>query len=253
MLQAADSMCYLNIKNYDKNIYEKYKIHDNGSRPFKVLVGGNKVHIFKKGSPECFLEFSPEQVFIDSDPSYKEQDIGSAILLKTGPLQYMFIGAQIASFTSYAEITKFVCKIGNNDVPYAYAFDVDSNAYLFAEDAVLRNVPTYHDPYNIYYLKCRITPLPCYSKDFVPIFQNILKFYINGSEYSLSFQLKAADNYNRLKECFAEEDGAEFDLSILLGSEDSPMTLTFDDYVKIMDDYAQEIGCVEFLNIEYMH
>jgi len=248
--QMAD--CDLNIKSFDLSKFKKYKIHDNGCHTHKVLVG-DRVHVFKTATNKCILEYDPEKVFIDEDPSYKESDKGSSILLKLGPCKYVFIGAQIFSFTSYAEITKFVSTMGNNDVPYPYAFDAESNAYLFIENVVLRQAPTYHDPYNVYYLKVRITPLPP-NNHFTPIFQGICQFFINGKEYSLSFQLNASEHYERLRQYLAAEDGAPFKLSIRYESNGQTIkTLTKDDYIKLMDDYAKEINCVGFQETKHQN
>ena len=49
----------------------------------------------------------------------------NSILLKIKKNKYIFISHIIFSFTSKSEIKKFISLIGNNNIPYPYAIDID--------------------------------------------------------------------------------------------------------------------------------
>ena len=46
---------------------------------------------------------------------------GNNMLVQTGPIEYVHIGMNVASFNAPDGIESFVSLLGNSDVPYAYA------------------------------------------------------------------------------------------------------------------------------------
>jgi glutaredoxin-related protein len=181
---------YLNRDNNKKN-HDTYYIHDNGGRPFKVVVKYNQAKIYRQNynvlddndyddnrdqvaSWETFpiLIFEFREVFIGKSPAIKmtkfsggigEEFDGNSILLYLGDNLYVCVGGmEIFSFRSLSKITEFVSPVGNSDVPYPYAIDDHGNYYLLIEDVVIKNNPSIthqmndytlndDDPYSYYY------------------------------------------------------------------------------------------------------
>jgi hypothetical protein len=144
--EAIDSGSYitLNMESgwyyFNKSI-KKYLIHDNGGRPFKVIVDFDKKHIkvYKFDHDEVddnseeheiiydILVYETDfiDVFIGSSNEFFEVSVreyqGNSILVQTDGTTYTFIGDMIYSFTSIQQIDQYYSPIGNNDVPYPYA------------------------------------------------------------------------------------------------------------------------------------
>lgn len=128
-----------------KQTSKSYKIHDNGGRPFTVLIKGKNIEVIqhkhrfernKSGKfvdieepPKEVLSVKAEKAFIGKKSptggydglTLKEAE-GNTILLKVGP-KYIYIGSEIFEFTPMPndEIQEYYSDIGNNDVPYPYA------------------------------------------------------------------------------------------------------------------------------------
>jgi hypothetical protein len=145
-----------------------YKIHDNGSRPFTVIIDQNDITIFRNNKYKYkdnedgadkteadedgyFLRKKlkyekPKQIFIGKSPSnemtqfsgeYGPEYDGNAILIRpSDDLVYIFVGISIERFTADSEIIHFVSPVGNNDVPYTYAISAHK-IYLLSENAVI--------------------------------------------------------------------------------------------------------------------
>ena len=91
----------------------KYDVHDNGGRPFRVIIE-DKVSIYKNTNWEkeeynkLLKTVTPKRVFIgkstgkppsaDHDPGQAKYFIGNSILLQLSAKKYMFIGAKIYEF-----------------------------------------------------------------------------------------------------------------------------------------------------------
>ncbi len=158
---------------------KEYLIHDNGGRPFKVLVDFDKKNIkVYKFDPYEVDDNSEEHeivydilvyetdfinVFIGSSNDFFEFNMmeyeGNSILVQTGETIYTFIGSMIYSFTSIQTINQYFSPVGNSDVPYPYAIDIHKNIYLMIEDTIIipyKNTFEYMDkeeisPYHLYY------------------------------------------------------------------------------------------------------
>ena len=171
-----------NIKSKSKTYYT----HDNGGRPFKVVVEDKKVYVYKykkyDETTNSFLYsekpikyeknnyFKCKNIFIGKSPKnkltissggYGAKFTGNSILLQITQNKYVFIGDKIFSFTPKSEIKKFVSPVGNSDVPYPYAVDADGRYYLMIEDVIIDkiiNIKKYNnDPYNFYYKNKTLT------------------------------------------------------------------------------------------------
>jgi hypothetical protein len=170
----------------NKSGIKEYLVHDNGGRPFRVVINFDEknIKVYKfdqeevdENSEEDDIDYNIlvyetdyTNIFIgessvDGDiyyDGYYPEDDGNTILVETGDKTYTFIGLMIYSFTSFEKINYYSSYIGNNDVPYPYAIDTKKNIYLMIEDVVIipgENTFQYlvdlkKSPYLIYYNKC---------------------------------------------------------------------------------------------------
>lgn len=123
-----------------------YYTHDNGGRPFKVVIDDKKVvKIYKQ------IRNNDDDDTYEDTPSftYEAENCfigveGNSILLEMEDGEYIFIGTKIFIFEAYAPITEFVSPIGN-----PYAIDKDNNYYLLIEDVVLED-PQFSHFDNVY-------------------------------------------------------------------------------------------------------
>jgi hypothetical protein len=135
--------------------YDDWAItHDNGSRPFAVLIRGNSVFVYKIPSnaivwnddwdqkdPEKNLPmFSQEilkitnvsRVFIGEDLTGERLFHGNSVLVEETLKKYVLIGKCIMRFSTQYPVTEFVSDVGNSNIPYPYCKD-NGNVYLLAE------------------------------------------------------------------------------------------------------------------------
>ena len=118
-----------------------YFIHDNGSKPYKVIVSGNTVEIYK-GEYRRSLEdtkaidynhmdydklvkkLTVKEVHVGKSPCIPNADlcgapaVGNTMLLHLSGKKYMHIGREIFEFTMEDDFDAYYSIIGNNDVPY---------------------------------------------------------------------------------------------------------------------------------------
>jgi len=126
----------------------------NGDSCFRVkVINNNNVKVIKlKYDDDKYVEtdvefdYNVENVYIGYSPKTKTTlyskgygIVGSSILLHIKDNNYIWIGNEIYSFTSISKINYFVSPVGNNYVPYPYAYDNDNNIYLFTEHLILIN------------------------------------------------------------------------------------------------------------------
>ena len=125
-------------------VKKSYETHDNGGRPFRVDIQGNKVSVWKNmntyemvdgkfveiTNPHKHLkDFTADEIFIGKKSpkggydGLKPKDAeGNSILLLVGS-NYVFIGHEIFQFSPVPgdTIEMFYSDVGNSDVPYPYA------------------------------------------------------------------------------------------------------------------------------------
>lgn len=146
-----------------------YQVHDNGGRPFTVLVDENPTNgtcvlaystrEFENESgdivncnSEHYQQFPPQpeellikwenvvKVWVASCPSLyadESESLGNALLLQlptdassTQQNTYVYIGTNICKFTTETPIIAFDSTIGNNDVSYSAALSADEAFFL---------------------------------------------------------------------------------------------------------------------------
>jgi hypothetical protein len=130
--------------------------HQNGGRPFMVIINKNNKHIevykiskdyksydkkvFNTHYQKLFLGSDPKNYsYVIGGPNYSKKKDGNSILLKISDYVYVFIGTIIYTFkTQEDEILKYFSLVGNNDVPYPYAVS-KTKTYLMLNFVVINN------------------------------------------------------------------------------------------------------------------
>lgn len=145
---------------------EVYETHDNGGRPFSVVIDTAEsgqisvtVHFIKWDNsipPKLVLDIpNAKQVFIGQD--FRREELittyereagdtlkGNSVVIQdqdepSGLKKYYFVGENVLSFRTVdnAEIVRFESPIWGSDVAYPYAVDENGIFYLFIEGVVL--------------------------------------------------------------------------------------------------------------------
>lgn len=203
---------------------QTYFTHDNGARPFRVIVDNNTVFIFN--NQDALLEsYETEDIFIGGSD-------GNTILLKLEN-EYIYVGGEIYSFKPETKIINYISPIGNNDVPYPYAIDENGRYYLMIENVVLDDVGDYTDPYRYYYDHSLITWDIAFRQE--PILKNdlgIIKFYGDGEQYTFRYRPYFI-TYEEMQVELENGDLIEF---------------TQDMYRDLMKEFEEKIKCRRFDN-----
>lgn len=178
---------------------QTFLIHDNGGRPFRVVINDNSVMIYNNYKKTYLMTFDVEFVFVGKSPlnemtkfsgGHGERFDGNSILLHITGNEYIFIGwVGIFKFQSLSKIIEFTSPVGNNDVPYPYATDVDNNIYLLTDYVILKyndvksqKMLEYGDPYDYYYNSE-------HSEN---------KYYMEDEEYNFSYEICPDKTFDRL-------------------------------------------------------
>jgi len=125
-----------------------FEIHNNGDRPYKVCVTGNKAEILKRDKTEYKLVRSYKilKYFIGKskgDDSLKRADhkkedakyfVGNTILLQIGENEYVVITDKIVKFKTDEKIVRYYSSVGRSDVPYPVAEGETKIYFLLSED-----------------------------------------------------------------------------------------------------------------------
>ena len=144
--------------------YKKYFTHNNGGRPYLVYVGKNDVHIYIRDEKKYYIDwdnysdddkknawmyiklvksYKPLTVFIGKSPlnemtefsgGYGKKFDGNSILLKIAKNRYVYIGPLIYEFSTNNDIIiAYWSPVGNNDVPYPFAYG-EKNIYFMLDN-----------------------------------------------------------------------------------------------------------------------
>ena len=146
--------------------YKKYFTHNNGGRPYLVYVGKNDVHIYIRDDKKYYIDwdnysdddkknawmyvklvgkYKPMSVFIGKSPLNEMTEFngvgkkfdGNSILLKIANNRYVFIGAYVYEFsTNNDNIIAYRSPVGNNDVPYPFAYG-EKNVYFMLDETYI--------------------------------------------------------------------------------------------------------------------
>jgi hypothetical protein len=166
------------IKLSSLNNIKKYKIHDNGTNPFYVIVCPEQIFIYK--ATELFepdkkkrnlmfekkIKFEPwlpcmyiqkyKTIFVGKNE--KKYTInknygsftGNTLLIEIKPLEYLYIGSNIVKFKPVEKIESYHSVMGNSDVPYPFAF-TKNYVYLMLNMVYTNRIKNDQDPYGSYY------------------------------------------------------------------------------------------------------
>lgn len=148
------------MKHPSTKYYKHYYIHDNGDRPFLIYISkhsNDNLYVFKRTSYNdditrkdydmCIHHIkNPKRVWIGHSPKipmteysggYGSKFKGNTILVELQLNKYMYIGPpEIYTFTSKDTIHTFISPVGNNDVPYPYAFGTTYLYSLFTQSYI---------------------------------------------------------------------------------------------------------------------
>ena len=106
-----------------KTFSKKYLIHDNGGRPFQVVINNNIISVYKKFDnntyDELLLNEKVIKVHIGKDSNNKNWN-GNTILLQLSENKFICISNNIFKFELEKDdiFVKYFSMIGNSDVPY---------------------------------------------------------------------------------------------------------------------------------------
>lgn len=230
----------------------EYLIHDNGSRPFKVIIINDKVNIYKEKSEneyddKVFKTYKPKKIFIGKSlknkmtlfsGGYGKKFDGNSILLQLTKNSYTYIGSQIYSFKTDAEIMDFQSPVGNNDVPYPYCIDSNGYYYLMLEKIKIKVPKSYDDCYAYYYSAQLLTPDMAFKR--YPIFYSgILEFKISNKLYTLTYTPEPISDFKRIQKNIGK--------NILIKMNDGKIIkLTEKSYKNIMDDFNNKLQAIKF-------
>lgn len=240
-----------------------YYTHDNGGRPFKVVIreiselGDKTVEVYKlwnkkedivfKGDDEyhnfpCYNCYMPLRVMIGESPKNKMTEYsggygpefsGNSILIHENN-DYVWIGERIIRFRPEVRIEEFVSPVGNNDVPYSWARDALGNTYLFVLDVILGpDCQWEKDPYGYYLKHSLITTDLGLVPPVKPLlkFRGVTGFRVGNEDYTLRHHSDAGADYDRL---MGWNEG-----KIIFKFGNVEKTMTRDEYIEFMDAFGQ--------------
>ena len=122
-----------------------YFIHDNGGRPFQVVILGNKVSVYEqenwRDQYDTIQDYTKliktfpkvKKIFVGKDTKLGSKFDGNSILLQLSKNKYVYIGSWIYEFvTKDDHIVAYYSHVGNSDVPYPVALG-EKNVYFMLE------------------------------------------------------------------------------------------------------------------------
>lgn len=125
-----------------------YIVHDNYTRPFKIIANEDGIFIYKNMSKLNEFKFNDKPIKIikkfigywygfDSTPNKTH---GNTILVQISKRKFIFIGFSIKSFTIKDNALDYVSPMGNSDVPLPiligdkYIYFILDNKYIKRDD-----------------------------------------------------------------------------------------------------------------------
>ncbi len=232
-----------------------YFTHDNGARPFKVVVSGANVSVYRKENVNIYsakpiLTLSGT-VFIGKSPVMKMTEFsggagptfdGNSILVCTGQ-RCVYIGSSIYSFRVLAPITYYNSPVGNNDVPYPYAIDKLGNYYLMLAEAMIKANPklaeegrNYDDPYDYYYAVGLITIDKGSIPSEIPKLKNkdgVVGYSVGEEDYTLRYKPKIDKQYDMMA-----EDGPTY----FTYTDGTKKVISKEQFAKFMHTFGEQAG-----------
>jgi len=131
-----------------------YDVHDNGGRPFRVFIDGNKVSIYQDSNYGSFEEtadysklikkITVKEVIVgkssglagsaDHTPAQAKDFVGNSILLHVSGKKYIHVGVEIYEFDMNDPFEAYFSMVGNNDVPYPVILGKDNVYFMLESD-----------------------------------------------------------------------------------------------------------------------
>ena len=141
---------------------KSYDTLDNGLRPYRVIVNGTNVSIYKGTRKEDYTydydklirSVKVKKVYLGGTKS----GLGNSILLHLSGNKYMYIGHEIYEFQMEDSVESYFSLIGNSDVPYPvllgteYAYFMLDHCYVSrTEFSPSMTKSDWEDSYQRYY------------------------------------------------------------------------------------------------------
>jgi hypothetical protein len=131
---------------------KKYYVHDNGGRPFMVIVQPKEIRVYA-GIYDFETESEIYKALVLTVSSYAGYWVGThkthylgakwtrgnSILIRVENSKYISIGSNIYQFETKDEIYDYHSEVGNNDVPYPIALGTDNIYFMVEESYVPRS------------------------------------------------------------------------------------------------------------------
>ncbi len=130
-----------------QSINTKHVIHDNGGRPFRVIVSGGIIFIYtfesydrdghEQNYTQLLLTFTEYLGYWSGYDSSSYGMHGNSILIQINKHKYIFVGHEIYWFKTDDEILDYDSPVGDSNVPYPVAIG-EKNIYFMIEDCMVR-------------------------------------------------------------------------------------------------------------------
>lgn len=227
---------------------QKYRIHDNGGRPYQVVVSDTVLHVHcltddldhTNYRPEPSLIVNAKKIFIGESsgknygkgPQYK----GNTILAELNDGRYIWIGNRgVITFVTKSPVVDFRSPVGNNNVPYPFAIDSVGNYYLLLDYVILTpNSKIGDDPYRYYYDNSKITTVRDKNKSILAKFADITEFMVGPHTYTFCYAPNPAEDYDRIIG-WGEGD-------MVIRQHEQYSVLGRDDYITLMNECGKFAG-----------
>jgi hypothetical protein len=222
-----------------KSGYKMYSLNYNYSISYTVFIKNNDIFIFDK--LELKVHLTAEQIFLFSNTNTL------LLQLNLEKLEYMHISNKIFTFNAYYPIIKYVSLMGNNNVSYPYAIDCENNYYLFSADVVFKiNLLENLNPYDYYWdskslITCDMGFNPP-KEPYIKQFENIIKFYIDEQQYTLTYTPDPSKEFDRLTQNVGNNLYVE-------KNDGSKNILLKEDYCNLINEFGNINGFRKILNI----
>lgn len=192
--------------------------------------------VFEASYEKVWIGKSVKNDVTEFGGGYGDDFDGNAILLKETHRKnsYVLIHSSITRFVADQEIVQFVSNVGNNDVPYPYAVDLNGHVYLLLNGVKMTSIPKNKtsDPYEFFYAHDDL--LTAYmATDALKQKRPYDKFLIGNDAYTLSWTPHPASEYRRLKRIGSP-------LQLVKNGERTELTPAH--FAKLMNDFAQRMG-----------
>lgn len=222
---------------------------------YRVVITKKHARVYNKRNKIKLIDTAYAKVHIgDEDTSVLLQ------LSELEPLNYMFIGERIFTFTALAPIVSFSTPVGNSAVPYPYANDSQGNIYFLmrGEEVVVKaNSPTtkkflnnYEDPYQYLYKITEMVNRDDNQKRLVkPSFK---AFYFGDERYTLNYNVNPAQRYDEIMKMLKKE-GIEDVFVQRTASKKKRDVLSKTEYVAVVEKWGKRHGLQPIANLKVLH